>query len=101
MIFAKFSTFFAVALLNDCQSRLSMESSSSDDASLIINNMVNIFNDPGFEHVHSSNSEDISKLSFSHMMCKESLVFHTDRAEAFDDIDATKVRFNFCEEGQG
>ncbi|CAG9540489.1 unnamed protein product [Cercopithifilaria johnstoni] len=57
-------------LLDNSQSRLSMQSSSSGDASLIINNMTNVFDDSGAEHIRGDNLEDISRLSFSDIILK-------------------------------
>ncbi|VBB33102.1 unnamed protein product [Acanthocheilonema viteae] len=57
-------------LLNNSQSRLSMQSNSSGDASLIINNMANVFDDSRAEHVRGDNLEDTAGLSFSDMILK-------------------------------
>uniref|UniRef100_A0AAF5PHH6 SAM domain-containing protein n=1 Tax=Wuchereria bancrofti TaxID=6293 RepID=A0AAF5PHH6_WUCBA len=57
-------------LLNSSQSRLSIQSNSSGDASLIINNMTNMFDDSGAEHLHGDNLKNFSRLSFSDIMIK-------------------------------
>uniref|UniRef100_A0A1I7VFS2 Caskin-1 n=1 Tax=Loa loa TaxID=7209 RepID=A0A1I7VFS2_LOALO len=57
-------------LAHNSQSRLSMQSSSSGDASLITNNMSNVFDNSGAEYVRRDNLGDISRLSFSDMMLK-------------------------------
>lgn len=56
-----------------------MQSNSSGDASLVINNSANIFDDSGVEHVPRDNLEDISRLSFSDMMLKGMPVCHIHR----------------------
>ncbi|VDO27924.1 unnamed protein product [Onchocerca flexuosa] len=57
-------------LPHSSQSRLSMQSCSSGDASLIMNNIANLFDDSATEHVHGDNLLNISRLSFSDMMLK-------------------------------
>uniref|UniRef100_A0A8R1TUE3 SAM domain-containing protein n=1 Tax=Onchocerca volvulus TaxID=6282 RepID=A0A8R1TUE3_ONCVO len=57
-------------LPHSSQSRLSVQSCSSGDASLIMNNTANLFDDSATEHVHGDNLMDISRLSFSDMMLK-------------------------------
>ncbi|VDK61796.1 unnamed protein product [Onchocerca ochengi] len=57
-------------LPHSSQSRLSVQSCSSGDASLIMNNTANLFDDSATEHVNGDNLMDISRLSFSDMMLK-------------------------------
>uniref|UniRef100_A0A8L7T042 Bm2800, isoform c n=1 Tax=Brugia malayi TaxID=6279 RepID=A0A8L7T042_BRUMA len=55
-------------LLNSSQSRLSIQSSISGDASLVINNMANIFDHSGSERLHEDHLKDIIRLSLSDIM---------------------------------
>ncbi|KAK6110631.1 SAM domain (Sterile alpha motif) family protein [Brugia pahangi] len=55
-------------LLNSSQSRLSIQSSISGDASLVINNMANIFDHSASERLHEDHLKDIIRLSLSDIM---------------------------------